>query len=476
MQSSKKNTRITSKSNKGKVFVMHSEDSKREAHIDAVDLENDYLKLKEKKGNPFPVEVFPKALQEVAFEANNKYQFSLDYLGSGMLSAASVAIGTSYKVNVKYGWDEKVNLFTVIVGRPGDSKSHALNFCFKPIHIRESIFFKEYENQLALYEKSILDNSESKERTKIPILKKYLISDFTPEALIIAHKNNLRGLCIYVDELNGWLKNFNRYNSSGEAETYLSLWSGTTISSDRASSKSIRVDDPFIGVIGSSQIAVLKEFAKDGRNTNGFMDRLLFVYPEEQKTLKWNIDRVDEILLQNYFAIISNLIDLDFDENNNSNILPIEKTAKEYLFNWQNNRPEEYFFEYERSIEIKLQQYVIRFALILQLIHSTVNNQPKNEVELFAIKGGIKLFKYFYHTAIRVRNEVVKKNYYETLTELQKNILKDLKDKFSTAEGIKIACKKINGKPRISERQFKTYLKDTKLFKRTSHGNYEKLL
>lgn len=472
----KKNIPTPLEGDKGKVFVPHNEDTKNEAHIDAIDLENDYLKLKEKNENPFPVEVFPKALQEVIFEAYNKYQFSLDYVGSGILSAASVAIGTSYKVNMKYGWDEKVNLFTVIVGRPGDSKSHALNFCFKPIHIRESIFFKEYENQLALYEKNILDNSELKERTKIPILKRYLISDFTPEALIIAHKNNLRGLCVYVDELNGWLKNFNRYNSSGEAETYLSLWSGTTISNDRASSKSVRVDDPFIGVIGSTQIAVLKEFAKDGRNTNGFMDRLLFVYPEKQKTLKWNINIVDKTILENYFAIISNLIDLEANEDGSSVVIPIEKKAREFLFNWQNNRPEDYLFDYERSIDIKLQEYVIRFALILQLLHHTVDNKSKKEVELFAIKGGIKLFNYFYHTAVRVRHEVIKKYYQETLTELQKNILKELGDKFTTAEGIKVACKTINGKPRVSERQFKTYLKDVKLFKRISHGNYEKLL
>ena len=61
------------------------------------------------------------------------------------------------------------------------------------------------------------------------------------------------------------------------------------------------------------------------------------------------------------------------------------------------------------------------------------------------------------------------------LTELQKTILDDLPNSFSTAEGIKIACKKIKNKPRISERQFKTYLKDSKLFKKLSHGKYDKI-
>lgn len=441
--------------------------------IDKIDLENDFQLLTHKDSNPFPTSIFSKEVQKIMFEANDKYQFPLDYLGAGILSASSAAIGISNKARVKEGWDEKCNLFVVIVGRPGDAKSHALNFCFKPIHIRENLLFDEYKEKLSEYEKSL----GSEQKLKKPNLEKFLISDFTPEALIQSHSFNKRGLYVYVDELHGWIKNFNRYNNSGEAETYLSLWSGTTISTDRASGKSLRIQDPFIGVIGSTQIAVLKEFAKEGRSANGFMDRLLFVYPDNQKTIKWNINKIDDVILQNYFSIISNLIDLQLDSDDNPNIIPFEKKAKEYLFKWQNNRPEEYLFDYERSVEIKLQQYVIRFALILQLMHYASNNATKNEIQMFAVKGAIKLFEYFYFNAIKVRGEINKRNYLETLTELQKTILKELPSKkFTTGEGIAIACKSVNGKARISERQFKEYLKDRKLFKKISHGHYEKTL
>ena len=469
----KKEAPYTLRSLRGSNNLDISEVNENEPIIDKLDLESDFLRLTERNENPFPIEIFPKAIQEVIFEAGNKSQFSMDYLGAGILSASSAAIGTSYKVEVKKGWNEKCNLFTVIVGRPGDSKSHALNFCFTPLHIRENELFHRYEQELIAYENS-LENNQPK--LKKPYLQKYLISDFTPEALIQSHSHNKRGLYIYVDELNGWIKNFNRYNNSGEAETYLTLWSGTTISTDRASGKSLRISDPFIGVIGSTQISILKDLSKEGRNTNGFMDRLLFVYPDNQKTIKWNLNEIDSTVLENYFTIISNLIDLKFNENNESNIIPIEKNAKKYLFNWQNSLPENYLFDYERSIEIKLQQYVIRFALILQLIHYASEKKTKGEVQLFAIKGGIKIFEYFYHNAIKVRSEITKKNYRETLTDLQKNIFEELPDKFKTGEGIKIACKKIMGKPRISERQFKEYIKDKKLFKRVAHGHYEKIL
>jgi hypothetical protein len=44
--------------------------------------------------------------------------FPIDYLGAGILSAASASIGKSHKLEVKHGWEEKVNLFMVIVGQP----------------------------------------------------------------------------------------------------------------------------------------------------------------------------------------------------------------------------------------------------------------------------------------------------------------------------------------------------------------------
>ncbi|WP_066222964.1 DUF3987 domain-containing protein [Formosa haliotis] len=444
--------------------------------IDLIDLENDYLKHDRHNPNPFPVDVFPKPLQEIIFEAHNKYQFCLDYLGAGILSAASAAIGNTYKVEVKKGWEEKANLFTVIVGRPGDSKTHALNFCFRPIHKHENEAFKTYETELNAYIQNGLEQVENREHLKKPILKKILISDFTPEALITCHANNKKGMYVYVDELHGWIKNFNRYNNSGEVETYLSLWSGTQISTDRASGKSLRISDPFIGVIGSTQISVLKEFAKGGRHTNGFLDRFLFVYPSKQITLKWNINKVDAVYIDNYHTIISSLLDFKCIDEFKSEVIPIETKAKTYLFNWQNNRPENYLFDYERSIDIKLQQYVIRFALILQLIHHVIEGCTNTQVELKAVQDSIKLFDYFYHNAIQVRQETSRKNYYESLTQLQKDILEELPEKFTTLQGIQIACKEINGKPRVSSRQFQTYLKDQKLFKKYTRGHYEKVI
>ncbi|NJB84125.1 DUF3987 domain-containing protein [Wenyingzhuangia aestuarii] len=461
-----KKSPITSESNKGDLCNSQNKDTEKKGIIDLQDLEFDSIKLTNEEDNVFPVDVFPKAIQEIIFKVSDIYQFSIDYLGSGILSAASTAIGKSYKANVKKGWEEKCNLFMVIVGRPGDSKSHALSFCYKPIQNHDKKLFVDYENEISVYEEA------TENKPKRPILNKLLISDFTPEALLLSHYHNKRGLTIYADELLSWLKNFNRYSSSGEAETYLSLWSGTTVSIDRATSKSIRIDDTFIGVVGSTQIGVLKEFSKEGRNVNGFIDRLLFVYPSNPLRIKWNNTKIDPRLFSNYNAILDKLI----NKSEEPKLIPFNKDAQEFLFAWQNNRPEDYLFDYERGIDIKLQQYVIRFAIIIQLLHHASDGESDSIISLKNTKKAILLFDYFLKTALRVREETTQRNYLESLTKLQLDILNDLPKEFGTGQGVKIACKKENGKPRISERQFKTYLNDRKLFTKLERGKYLKKL
>ena len=462
----------TLQSSRGNNNSDKNKSKKIEKTIDRLDLEKDFLSLTARGEHPFPIHIFPDVIQEIIIEGNDKYQFVWDYMGAGILSAASAAIGNSFHVQVKKGWTEKCNLYLVIVGRPGDSKSHALDFCFRPIHEIEKRNFAIYEKAMEEYERNSEENSNS---SKKPQLKKFLISDFTPEALIKIHSNNRRGIYIYVDELNQWLKNFNRYNNSGEDETYLTLWSGGPISIDRASGKSLRIDYPFVGVIGSTQISKLREFGKGGRDSNGFMDRLLFVYPHNKGMIKWNLKTVNDQVLENYNSIISKLIDLKYDDDYKGKIIPIEKSAKEFLFKWQNDRKSNHPIDYERSIEVKLQQYVIRFALILQLLYHASDEETRSQIELPSVKGAIKLFEYFYRNAIEVREETLGIHSEKSLSVTQKEILDDLPDKpFSTRQGIEIACKIFNGKARISKRQFQAYLQDKNLFVKIRHGLYRK--
>jgi hypothetical protein len=65
-------------------------------------------------------------------------------------------------------------------------------------------------------------------------------------------------------------------------------------------------------------------------------DCCLFI--QTMKALRWNIQQVNKVIFNNYTTLIHNLIDLGDEDPNTSNVLQW-KLAKEYLFQWQNNRP-----------------------------------------------------------------------------------------------------------------------------------------
>ena len=56
---------------------------------------------------------------------------------------------------------------------------------------------------------------------EVPILKQRIYSDITQEAVIKAMENNPAGIGIYMDELQGWISNFNRYNLGSDEQFWL---------------------------------------------------------------------------------------------------------------------------------------------------------------------------------------------------------------------------------------------------------------
>lgn len=87
---------------------------------------------------------------------------------------------------------------------------------------------------------------------------RYLVSDVTQEGLSAIHSHNPRGLCLWVDELSAWFKNFTRYNNGSEEQFWLSAFNGSTTMSDRKNSQnSIFIKRPFISVVGTIQKRLL---------------------------------------------------------------------------------------------------------------------------------------------------------------------------------------------------------------------------
>ncbi len=454
-------------------------------------LETEYQILTQKKEKEFPIEVFHPILQELILELQQKMNYATEYTSAAILSACSTAIGSQFKVEVKRNtWHEKCNLYVIIVGIAGSTKSHPLSFAFDPINARDKDAYKMYQFDLKEYQVNQNRSKENKEKSALseverekPVYVKSVISDFTPEALAMSHSNNPKGITIVVDELKGWLNNFDRYNSGGEEQMYLSLWSGKSWLIDRKTQEPIRIDDPFVNVIGTIQPKLIQDFAKGDKSDNGFLDRMIFAWPKTEQPNLWNDQEVEEHHLNNYKALIQNLYDLnqsmipeihESDSQRNSVILTFEKQAKYYLFNWQNKEETKLLDRdnnYEKSIFAKIQNYAIRFCLILHLQDISCELDYSSVINVNIVKRAIQLAEYFRKISLEIRETIENPNPLIDLSVKQKNVLFALPKEFLKKEGVIIA--ETFGMPYAT---FSRFLKKEEFFEKSTYGNYKKLV
>ena len=306
---------------------------------------------------------------------------------------------------------------------------------------------------------------------------RFMMQDVTNEAVHRILSENPRGLILMYDELAGWVKNFNRYNNGSESEFWMSVFNHKVAMSDRKSSHSgVFIRNPFLCVIGTIQPKVLTDLAANNRNANGFMERILYVFPADQTKPKW--DRTRRLpsfdIAAAWREILSRLIGIVPTVDSNGEIIPedvpFSPEALDRLYQWQNEQTDRCNADGSdtlTSIASKLEIYAIRFSLLLALADWACGGEMKL-IDVGTVERALRLVEYFRTTASKVQGIISE----DALSELQLAVLSELPDSFTTAEGVAIA-----GKCGMPERSFKRFLKDRKgvLFTRNTYGNYTKL-
>jgi Protein of unknown function (DUF3987) len=358
--------------------------------------------------NAFPVQSFPKPLQEIILQNKKCLLFPISYTGTSILYTASVAIGNTHWVRIKKGFQVPVVLYCALVGKVGVAKSHPLKFAIKPLVKRDSEAAKKYATGLksfAAYENMSKEEKKKEEKIELPVLKKVLMQDFTPESLQNCHSNNLRGLGAYQDELMAWVNNFNRYAKGSAEQFWLSNQSGTFTDNHRTE-KYTRIDYSFVSVMGTIQPELLKAFGLD-RIYNGFLDRILFDYPVGLQKEYWTEDELSDENFTIYDGIIGKLLEMPF--NGEPCYISFEKEAKKRLFEWQriNTDIANEKKNFETGICSKYDTILPRIALILQMLHDVCDEKLTQTIELCNVEKAIALIEYYRENARRVYAEIL---------------------------------------------------------------------
>ncbi len=393
----------------------------------------------------FPIDIYPKPIQNYILECNETLDSSIDYMGCSMLWLISVIVGNSIQIEVKKGWNETATIWLAVVGKAGLGKTPSIHNIIKPLLSANNKEIKNYIKQMEKYEYyETLSKKEKEAHEEIHKPKKcqFIANDITIEALVELHQENPNSVGVFKDELAGWFKDMNKYREGSDLEFWLSTWSGKAISLNRKTAKSAFVDKPLVSVLGGIQPSILNSFYTEDNKDNGFMDRMLLSYPD-LSIEKWNDKEMNYDTIQWYYdSIISfyetikhKVVEFNEDGDINPKIAVLKEDAKKEwvrVFNEysaiQNSDEEN---EYMKSMLPKQKSYLPRFALLVNTLDYFFDETYKTnalEISRESILKAEKLSKYFIAMAKKIKVNTIEVS--EMKTIITNNKSKSNKEKY----------------------------------------------
>lgn len=445
--------------------------------------------LSEANGIPdsgFPLDSFPEKVQSIILDMVSHENYKVEYIATSMLSAVATALGNSFRIHIKGGWYSNAALYFILVGRPGLGKTPPLEAAFRPIRKRDCEQLEKFKTEMAAYQdaKDKRGKEEGKDLEK-PVLSRTIVSDFTPEALMVSHYNTPRGIVILVDEIMGMFNSANRYNNGQLIEQLLTAWSGGAIDIVRVSNPiPIHIENPCINIIGTTQPMRMFELFRKGYEENGLLDRILFVMPVSQKIPRWQLNDNDapantkSSSFYKWEEILNRIQSLEYDVNPETgqpvpHLITMDSEARRTFYEWCNLTIDHTnAIQDERLVEsrpMKHFAHVARLALVMQALRYGCGEGDLQAVDVVSVKAAIKLNDYFEDSYQRIRHYLS----VESCEEPQLELLSLLGDTFTTADAVKAGEQLY-----ITERTVMNYLKSlakNRLIHKVKHGYYEKL-
>ena len=434
--------------------------------------------------NKIPLDAFPIKIQDMILALSRQENYSIEYMMASLLVAVSTAIGNAVNIRIRGGWISNSALYMILVGRPGMGKTPPLDFAFRPIRKHDAQAVKQFKLEMEQYNNLIESYKGKKENTTPlpdkPILRRTIISDFTPEALMRALDDNQRGIVVYVDEIMGMFNAVNQYSRGQLIEQLLTAFSGKPLDISRCSMLiPIHIEYPFINIVGTMQTTRMHELIEKGYKENGLLDRIIFVYPSSREIADWqsDVDSSFDKYSTMWESIIDKVISLPFVENeddkNTQTVLDFSSEAKAYFTNWRNNAIRTINQIQDDGLVdsrvIKAPMITARLALVLQIFRWACGEVHKDFVDIDSTKSAIALSEYFESCYSDIQKYMLR----ESIEPQKKELLDCLPKQFTTSDAIQ-AGKEVG----LSERSVMyslVSLATNKIIKKVKRGEYEKL-
>ncbi|MFT7692260.1 MAG: 5S rRNA maturation endonuclease (ribonuclease M5) [Candidatus Latescibacterota bacterium] len=326
--------------------------------------------------NALPLQALAAPLRRLVHEGVQSKQCPPDFIAIPLLVIAGAAVGNSHLLRLKSDWKESASLFAAVVAAPGTTKSAALSLAEKPIYLREKSLRQDFEKTKQAYEVELAswrrENKKEPEPQR-PKMKRAFIDNATVEAITDVLHSNSRGVALISDELSGWVAAMNAYKGGkgDDRQFFLSAWSSTPRTIDRKHMKEpIFLPRPFLAITGMIQPDILKDLLRQDNKDDGFVDRLLFAYPDAIPPERWSEMEVSSQAVEEVQALLDRLYNLESPDDMPTEVR-MDGAAKHLWIQWFEHHQEELKSRPDRlkGVWAKMPTQCARLILITHLSH-----------------------------------------------------------------------------------------------------------
>ncbi len=294
---------------------------------------------------PFPCDVFPPPLEAFCRSAAESLNAPVDFVGLSMLTTAGAAIGQSVNLRVKGSWHEAPLLYAILIAPPGKVKTPASRAATRPLIDIDNCLRDDSKLVREHWEeakKAHAKNENAPPPGPEPPQRRAVVKDITRESLCLVLHDNPRGVLCAPDEATAWIGSWNQYRAKGgtDEQFWLSLYSGDPVSVDRKGGReSVNVRHPFCAVLGSIQPDLLASLRDDRGRDNGFLDRLVFSYPDVFPPRVWNETEINVATARDWAEAIDRLRAVEMrtvDDHPRPRLAEFTPEAKARFVQWYN--------------------------------------------------------------------------------------------------------------------------------------------
>jgi hypothetical protein len=296
----------------------------------------------------FDLELIPESLRPWVTDVSERMQCPPEYIGVSVMVVLGSLIGRKVAIRpmANDDWTVVVNLWAMIIGRPGVLKSPAMEEAIKPLKRLGQMAVSEYEIEKAEY--AVKEKAQAAQSTNAknqalktlkgdpkadvseffkddalpePTLKRYIANDTNVASLGVLLQQNPNGLLVYRDEMTSLLAALDQEERSEERGFYLTGWNGDNSHTFDRIGRGLNnsVVGVCLSMLGSAQPGKIATYlgraTRQGLGDDGLIQRFsLMIWPNVAP--EWaNIDRFpDKKAREDAFAVFERLANLDWHD------------------------------------------------------------------------------------------------------------------------------------------------------------------